>query len=130
MDYLADTVALVRHLTKHAGLGQQARQILREADAGKHRIFISAISLMEILYLAQARRIKVNLTEVITFISNSPNYTLVPVDANIVLAAATIDDVPELHDRMIVATAKHLQIPILTSDQIITQSTHVQTIWT
>lgn len=130
MRYLADTVALVRHLCMLPRLGQLARQILQEADTGKHTIFVSAITLMEVLYLAQARRITVNLTEVITLISNSQNYTLVPIDADIVLAAATIDDVPELHDRILVGTAKHLQIPILTSDDIITQSSHVRTIWT
>ncbi|MCK5524016.1 MAG: PIN domain-containing protein [Thiomargarita sp.] len=129
MVYLADSVALIRHLRKHRRLGQQARKILQEADAGEHTIFISAISLMEILYLAQAKKITVDLAEVITLISNSPNYTLVPIDTDVVLAAATVDDVPELHDRILVGTAKHLQVPILTSDQIITQSSHVQTVW-
>ncbi|MDM8563929.1 hypothetical protein QUF54_11305 [Candidatus Marithioploca araucensis] len=84
---------------------------------------------MEILYLAQAKKITVDLAEVITLISNSPNYTLVPIDTDVVLAAATVDDVPELHDRILVGTAKHLQVPILTSDKIITQSSHVQTVW-
>jgi len=129
MRYLADSVALIRHLCKHRRLGQQARKILQEADIGKHTIFISAISLMEILYLAQAKRITVDLAEVITLISNSPNYTLVPIDADIVLTAATVDDVPELHDRILVGTAKYLQVPILTSDKIIMQSSHVQTVW-
>ena len=120
---------MIRHLRQHRRLGKQARKILQEADAGKHTIFVSAISLMEILYLAQAKKITVDLAEVITLISNSPNYTLVPMDADVVLAAATVDDVPELHDRMLVGTAKHLQVPILTSDKIITQSSHVQTVW-
>jgi hypothetical protein len=34
MDYLADTVAIVRHLRRHPDLGQQARLILTEADQG------------------------------------------------------------------------------------------------
>ncbi|MDM8557688.1 PIN domain-containing protein [Candidatus Parabeggiatoa sp. HSG14] len=129
MRYLADSVALIRHLRKHRRLGQQARKILQEADAEEHTIFVSAVSLMEILYLAQAKKITVDLAEVMTLISNSPNYTLVPIDADVVLAAATVDDAPELHDRILVGTAKHLQVPILTSDQIITQSSHVQTVW-
>jgi hypothetical protein len=45
-----------------------------------------------------------------TLISNSPNYTLVPIDADVVLATATVDDVPELHDRILVGTAKHLNL--------------------
>jgi len=40
-----------------------------------------------------------------------------------------VDDVPELHDRIIVGTAKWLGVPILTGDGIISESSHAQTIW-
>jgi hypothetical protein len=30
------------------------------------------------------------------------NYTLVSIDADVVLTAATVDDVPELHDRIFI----------------------------
>ena len=53
MYYLADTVALVRHLRGGRGLGRQARGILREAEQGQHTIAISGISLVEILYLSE-----------------------------------------------------------------------------
>nr|MBC8232805.1 hypothetical protein [bacterium] len=53
MDYLADTVALVRHLRGGRKIGASARQILREADAGENIVAISAVTLMEILYLSE-----------------------------------------------------------------------------
>ncbi len=129
MQYLTDTVALVRHLRQHRRLGRKARQILQEADAGQHTIFISGITLMEILYLSEAQRITINLVDVITLMASSQNYVLVPIDADVVLAAATVDDIPELHDRILVGAAKYLQVPVLTSDQVIAQSGHVRTIW-
>jgi hypothetical protein len=46
-----------------------------------------------------------------------------------VCAAAEIDDIRELHDRIIAGTAKHLRVPVLTSDQILARSKHVSTIW-
>ena len=55
MDYLADTVAIVRHLRQHPALGSQAANILHEADQGLHRIYLSAITLMEVLYLSAVR---------------------------------------------------------------------------
>jgi predicted nucleic acid-binding protein len=61
MYYLADTVALVRHLRRGRRLGRQARTILREADQGHHTIAISGITLMEILYLSERRRIPLDL---------------------------------------------------------------------
>ncbi len=51
MGYLADTAAIVRHLRQHPTLGRQAADILHEADLGLHRICVSAITLMEVLYL-------------------------------------------------------------------------------
>lgn len=102
---------------------------MRDADAGGHHIYLSAITLMEILYLPEAKRINVRLPELIGLVSSSANYEIVPVNADVVLAAAEVNDVPELHDRIIVGTAKWLGVPILTGDEIIRRSRHVQTIW-
>ena len=129
MEYLADTVAIVRHLRGHPALGPQAAQILRDADASKHHVYLSAITLMEVLYLSEAKRVDVRLDELIRHVSSSVNYEIVPVNAEVVLAAAEVDDVPELHDRIIVGTAKWLGAPILTGDGIISESRHVRTIW-
>jgi predicted nucleic acid-binding protein len=129
MEYLADTVAIVRHLRGHPALGPQAAQILRDADAGRHHVYLSAITLMEVLYLSEAKRVDVRLDELIGHVSGSVNYEIFPVNADVVLAAAEVDDVPELHDRIIVGTAKWLGVPILTGDEIISESSHAQTIW-
>ncbi|MBI4788556.1 MAG: PIN domain-containing protein [Chloroflexi bacterium] len=128
MEYLADTVAIVRHLRSRR-LGHQAAQILREADAGQHLIYISAITLMEILYLSKRRRIDLPLSELVHRVTGSPNYTFVPVGVGIVLTAQEVDDVPELHDRILVATAEWLHVPLITSDGVLAKSTHVQTVW-
>jgi len=127
MDYLVDTVALVRHLRGKGKIGNRARQILREADAGQHIIAISAVTLMEILYLKESRRIPIDLNDVRWLLTQSINYRIVPIDFDVVATTASVDDVPELHDRLIVATAKWLNIPILTSDSVIQASRHVQT---
>lgn len=128
MDYLADTVAIVRHLRSQR-IGPEATRLLREADAGLNHIYLSGITLMEVLYLSEARRIEVPLNELLQLVTRSRNYEIVPVDANVVQAAVGIDDVPELHDRIIAATAKYLHVPLLTSDQVMTTSRHVQVIW-
>ncbi len=129
MEYLADTVAVVRHLRGHPALGPQAAQILRDADAGKHHVYLSAITLMEVLYLSEAKRVDVRLDELIGHVAASVNYEIVPVNTDVVLAAAEVDDVPELHDRIIVGTAKWLGVPILTGDEVISESGHVRTFW-
>lgn len=129
MEYLADTVAIVRHLRGHSALGPHAAGILQGADTGEHHIYLSAITLMEILYLSEAKRIDVPLVELIGLVSESANYEIVPVNTDVVLAAAEVDDVPELHDRIIVGTAKWLGVPLLTADEVISRSRHTRTIW-
>lgn len=113
MNYLADTVTIVHHLRRPARVGAATRRILRDADQGQHHIFISAISLMEILYLAEAKRIALSLSSLLAMIAKSQNYSIVPVDSSVVEAAVAIDDVPELHDRILVATAVLHRVAIL-----------------
>jgi PIN domain nuclease of toxin-antitoxin system len=105
MYYLADTMALVWYLHGHRRLGRQARRILREADQGHHTIAISGVTLMEILYLSERRRIPIGLENLENLLAQGDNYTVVSMGFEVVNAAAAIDDVPERHDRLIAGTA-------------------------
>ena len=129
MYYLADTIALVWYLHGHRRLGRQATRILREADQGHHTIAISGVTLMEILYLSERRRIPIGLENLENLLVQGDNYTVVSMGFEVVKAAAAIDDVPELHDRLIAGTAAWLGIPILTNDPVMTESQHVRTVW-
>ncbi len=128
MDYLADTVAIIEFLRRRC-IGSKALQIMRQADLGEHTIHVSAITLMEVLYLSQRSRIDLPLRELVERIAASPNYAMVPIGTEVVVRAEDIDDVPELHDRILAATAKWLGVPILTPDSVLMKSKHVQTIW-
>lgn len=44
---------------------------------------------------------------------------------DILKTAAEIDDIPELHDRLIAATAKYLDLPLITNDPEIGASRHI-----
>jgi len=128
MQYLTDTVTLVRHLSKVGKIGKAARRILEDADKGHHQIFISVISLVEILYLAEKRRIAIALDEALDSINYSQNYSIVDLTPEIVKVAAS-SACKELHDRLILSTAKYLGVPILTSDQALRDLNEVPTIW-
>ncbi len=84
---------------------------------------------MEILYLSERRRISVDLTVLKNLLARSQSYSVAPVSFEVIDATATVDDIPELHDRVIAGTAAWLSIPILTNDPVITASRHVKTIW-
>ncbi len=129
MILLTDTVALIWHLRRHRKLSKRARQLLEGADAAQHTVYISVITLMEMLHVIERRELKMRLDDVIKHIIASPGYVILPLDEEIVRIAGGIGDVPELHDRMLVATAMLFQVPILTNDPVIAASRHATAIW-
>jgi len=116
MSYLLDTVAIVRHFTGEGRIGKAAAQILDGADDNDTVLAVSVVSLMEILYLAEKHRIAVNLAETLRMIRASSRYMVVDLNAEILQVAESIV-FPELHDRLILASAKWLEIPIISSDR-------------
>ncbi len=127
MDYLLDTVTIVRHLTNSGKIPDRIRKIL-DNKSGENQFFIAAISLMEILYLADKNRINVSIDEVIETIEKSVFYQFVDLSPEIIIEAKNIDFY-ELHDRMILATALYLNIPIISSDRKFKALKNIKVIW-
>ena len=63
---------------------------------------------MEVLYLFEKARIKIDLIQTETLLK-SRNYKFEPLSFEILKTASDINDIPELHDRLIAATARHLK---------------------
>lgn len=127
MEYLADTVTIIRHFSGAGSIGKRVISILDDTERGKNYLYISVISIVEIMYLSEKRRIKINLAETLNIINNSANYSIVDLTPDIVMIAKNIE-FSELHDRLIMATAKFLEIPILTSDKEICKIDGIKTI--
>ena len=128
MQYLADTVAIIRHFANVGKIGKAAKLILQDADSGKNTILISIISIVEILYLSEQNKIPLDFEDVRRKLLPLDNYRIVDLDFDIVETAKTVQGL-ELHDRLIVSTSLSLNVPILTSDQIIKDSGQVDVIW-
>jgi predicted nucleic acid-binding protein len=62
------------------------------------------------------------------FISSYPKTSagLKNLSLEILKTAAEIDDIPELHDRLIAATAKYLDLPLITNDPMIRDSRFIE----
>jgi len=130
LEYLADTVAIIRFVSKSGSIGARALTILKDADSASTAIIISVMSLVEVLYLSEKSRVKLKLSDLMNRIKNHNNYRIIDLDTNILQTAEKISSKNlELHDRLIVATAVYLKVPILTSDKIIRESKLTETIW-
>jgi len=128
LQYLADTVAIIRHFANVGKIGKAAKLILQDADSGKNTILISIISIVEILYLSERNKIPLDFEDVRRKLLPLDNYRIVDLDFDIVETAKIVQGL-ELHDRLIVSTSLSLNVPILTSDQIIKDSGQVDVIW-
>jgi len=128
LQYLADTVAIIRHFANVGKIGKAAKLILQDADSGKNTILISIISIVEILYLSERNKIPLDFEDVRHKLLPLDNFRIVDLDFDIVETAKTVQGL-ELHDRLIVSTSLSLNVPILTSDQIIKDSGQVDVIW-
>jgi PIN domain nuclease of toxin-antitoxin system len=126
--FLADTVAIIRHFSQTGRIGETAKSLLQAADKGEHSIVISMMSVAEILYLSEKGTIPLDLRQLTDRISTSGNYRLIDIDLGVLMQAQTIRGL-ELHDRLIVATAQVLGVPMLTSDKLISESGLVEVVW-
>lgn len=57
------------------------------------------------------------------------NYPVYPLDEEVIIECQSIRQIAELHDRIIVATAKLLNAELITKDANIIESKMVETIW-
>lgn len=90
MQYLRDTVALVRHFPGAGKLGNKAARILNGIEDSDDTFFISVNSLMEVMYLAEKNRIQINLTQTLEAIAASAIYTIVDLTPDILRVAETV----------------------------------------
>jgi predicted nucleic acid-binding protein len=122
--YVTDTQALVKFMMGKKVINERSHQAYQSADEGESVIIIPAIVLMEMLYLFEKNRIDVGLLQT-DELFKSHNYQFEPLSFDILKVAIEIDDIPELHDRLIAATAKYLDLPLITNDPLIRESRHV-----
>lgn len=124
--YVIDTQALIKFLNGVKVINSAIDQILREADAGEHIIIIPSVVIFEIAYLYEKKRIPVSVMDIEGIISGSLNYIEEPLTSDVIKLAFEINDIPELHDRLIAGTARYLDLPLITNDPVILRSAFVK----
>lgn len=128
MEYLLDTVAIIRYLSKSGYIPLKIKEIFSDANNGRCTLVISSISLMELLYLSDKKRINLQFESTLEKIIQSNIYRIVNLSPEILLTATNVN-FKELHDRMILATAKHLDIPVISSDSKFKDMKDIQVLW-
>ena len=128
MIYLLDTIAIIRHFSATGKIGRNAKKIFDSFDSSTHEFAISVVSLMEIMYLSEKNRIGIDLSKTLSIISETEGYHIIDLNIEIIKTASQIEFY-ELHDRMIIASAIWLGIPIITSDSLFSNVKNIEVIW-
>lgn len=83
---------------------------------------------MEIMYLSEKKRIDMEIGTTVRLLHENDAYKIVDLNTDIIISASRIQFY-ELHDRMILATAKWLDVPSLSSDSKFSEVDGIEVIW-
>ncbi len=129
MNCVTDTHALLWWFTASPKLGSGASQCFEKCETGEFTIAIPTIVIAEALSIFDKKRISFDFKRLFKQIHASGNFVLVPLDYPILEQMVDLKDIPELHDKIIVSTAKYLGLPIITKDKGIQNLAYIKTIW-
>ena len=127
--YMTDTHSLLWAFTRPRKLGERARRAFDEIANGESSLLIPVIVLAELIFTIENKPIQADLDEILDSIQNTPNVEFVDFDYESAMRLRDLSTIPEMHDRMIVATALEYQAILITVDESITTSGVVNVIW-
>ena len=123
---LADTHAVLWYLASPERLSSAATAALDDALAANARIYVASISVVEVAYLVEKGRLPGAFFDSLLAELTRPDggLTVVALDLDIAGAVRRVPraTVPDMPDRIIAATARHLGVPVVTHDARIHRS--------
>lgn len=129
---VVDTHAAIWYLLQSSRLSATANAALDDTLKNGDSIYLASISLVEVIYLVEKGKLnKIAADRLIDGIKDPmSNWILAPLDLAVSeeLSKVPRDAVPDMPDRIIAATALHLELPLVTVDSKL-RASGIKTIW-
>ena len=130
--YVTDTHALLRYAGVGRGhLPERVRRVFQQCEAGRAAIVIPVVIAWETALLVEDGVITLqpSFTQWWARLAGMTSYSVLPMDLDVVKAAYGLRILTDPSDRLIVATALTLGLPLITADSTITDSGLVPVVW-
>lgn len=130
--YILDTHALVWHLEGNRLLGRSARAII---DDPASDLVLPIIALAEAAFIVEKGRTAIpTVSDLIADVQHDDRIEIFPLTDEIFSESIALTNIPEMHDRLIVATGVHLHrlgddIHIITKDSQIIPASPLPVVW-
>jgi len=130
--HIVDTHSLIWYIEGSPKLGKRAKIVLDDKTVS---LVLPVIALAEAIDIVQKQRTSIpDIATLINRVSGDPRFEIEPLTVDILLESQNALIVPEMHDRLITATALSLekqgfQVAVLTKDPDIIGSKLVKIIW-
>jgi PIN domain nuclease of toxin-antitoxin system len=124
MKFVTDTHALVWYLQDHPRLSERSKRLFDQVDR-QGCVVIPSIVLAELLYLERRVHFPKPFLNVLSFFESESRFQIYPLSTEILRGAPVFRQL-DMHDALIVATAVHLDAPLMTQDGEIAKSQLVE----
>ncbi len=129
MNFVTDTHALLWWFADNPKISPKASEIFEKCELGENIIFIPSIVIAEALSIFEKKRIAFDFKKLLRKINESNNFVITALDSPILQKMVDLKDVPELHDKIIIATARYLNLPVITKDETLQKLSYIKTVW-
>lgn len=127
--YAIDTVAFIYYLVEI--LPAKAEKIFQSAEKGDLKLILPSISIGEAIYVFKKQKKSRAGEEISKMLENLGKCAYIEVkDLELQdWKNLAVSNLPELHDRMVVAIARKYKVPLITNDSEIIKAGEVKTLW-
>ena len=125
---VADTHAIVWHLTDPRRLGRAAKRLFAAADSGRAVCHVPVMCLIELWLLHERGRLRIGPAQVVDELAGHPGYSLLSLDLPQAMEFGALPAIQDPFDRLVVAAARSLGAKLLSRDEAL-EGRGVERVW-